>query len=81
MINKFKLVVKKELLYYLITFVVLALIMHFDLLSNPSARVELMKEKENYLHPFLYSFIVYSVILVLRIIINFISKIFEKKNK
>jgi hypothetical protein len=81
MIRKLKFVVIKEFLYYLITFVVLTLIMHFDILSDPSSRLELMKEKENYFHPFFYSFIVYSVMLVLRVIINFISKIFEKKSK
>ncbi len=79
MIEKFKLVVKKEFLYYLIILLILALIMHSDLLTNPLSRLEIMKEKENYSHPFLYSFIVYSVILVLRTIINFISNIFEKK--
>ena len=79
MIHKLKLALKKEVLYYLITLVVLALIMHFDLLSDPLSRLEIMKEKENYFHPFFYSFIVYSVMLVLRVIINFISKIFEKK--
>ena len=81
MINKLKLAIKKEVLYYLITLVILGLIMHIDLLSDPLSRLELMKEKENYFHPFLYSFIVYSVMLLLRIIINFISKIFEKKTK
>jgi NhaP-type Na+/H+ or K+/H+ antiporter len=81
MIRKLKLVVIREFLYYIIIFLLLALIMHSDLLSNPSARFELMKEKENYYHPFLYTFILYSVMLVLRTIINFISKIFEKKSK
>ncbi len=81
MLDKLKLVVKKEFLYYFIIFVVLALIMHSDLLSNPSSRLENMQEKENYFHPFLYSFIVYTVILILRTIINFTSKIFEKKSK
>lgn len=79
MIEKLKIAVKKELLYYLITLVVLSLIMHIDLLSDPSSRLEIMKEKGNYLHPFLYSFIVYGVILILRKTIDFISGIFEKK--
>jgi len=79
MIQKLKLALKKEFLFYFITLVVLSLIMHIDLLSDPSARLEIMKEKENYSHPFLYSFIVYSVILVLRKTIDFISGIFEKK--
>jgi len=78
--QKLKLLAKKEILYYLVTLIVLALIMHFDLLSDPLARIEAMKEKGNYFHPFIYSFVVYSVMLVLRIIIDLISKIFEKKS-
>ena len=81
MIAKLKLLAIKEILYYLIIFLILALLMHSDLLSDPFARLEIMQEKENYSHPFFYSFIVYSVILILRIIINFVSKIFEKKSK
>lgn len=81
MIAKLKLLVIKEILYYLIIFLILALIMHSDLLSNPLSRLEIMQEKENYSHPFFYSFIVYSVVLILRTIINFVSKIFEKKSK
>jgi len=79
MIKKFKHVLKREIFYYLLTLLILALIMHFDLLSNPSARFELMQEKENYTHPFLYSFIIYSVILIFRKIIDFIMGLFEKK--
>jgi len=80
MIHKLKLALKKEFIYYLITLVVLALLIHSDLLSDPAARLETMKEKENYLHPFLYSFFVYFVMLVLRSIINIVSKFFEKKS-
>ena len=79
MIHKLKLFLKKEFLYYLITLVVLALLIHSDLLSDPASRLETMKEKKNYFHPFLYAFVVYSVMLVLRSIINIVSKIFEKK--
>jgi hypothetical protein len=79
MIAKLKLALKREFLYYITIFVILALIMHIDLLSDPLSRLDLMKEKGNYSHPFFYTFILYSVILVLRSIINFVSKIFEKK--
>jgi len=80
MTKKLKQILKKEFLYYSVIFLILAFIMHSDLLSDPFSRLEIMQEKENYSHPFFYSFIVYSVILVLRIIINFVSKIFEKKS-
>jgi len=80
MIQKLKLALKKEFLYYLITLVLLTVIMHFDILTNPSSRLEIMQEKENYSHPFFYSFIVYSVFLILRKTIDFISGIFKTKN-
>jgi len=80
MIQKLKIAAKKEVLYYLITLVVLSLIMHIDLLSDPSYRFEVMKEKDNYSHPFLYSFIIYSVFLLIRITIDFIIVIFKRKS-
>jgi len=81
MINKFKHAIKKELLYYFLTLLVLALIMHIDLLSDPLSRLQMMQEKENYTHPFLYSFVIYFIILVLRKIIDFVAGILEKKKK
>ena len=80
MLEKVKLILKKEAIYYLITLLVLALIMHSDLLSDPSSRFNLMQEKGNYTHPFLYSFIIYIIILIIRKIIDFVGNIFEKKS-
>ena len=79
MVEKFKPVIKREMLYYLLTLLALALIMHIDLLSDPFARLDTMHEKGNYSHPFLYSFIIYVSILVLRKVIDFIIGIFERK--
>lgn len=79
MLEKFKLALKKEFLYYLLTLFALALIMHIDLLSDPLSRFHSMNEKGNYSHPFLYSAVVYGVILILRKTIDFIIGIFEKK--
>ena len=78
MLENFKHTIKKELIIYLLVVLVLTLIMHSNLLTNPSMRINLMYEKENYSHPFLYSFFVYSAILILRKIIDFISAIFTK---
>lgn len=78
MLENFKHTIKKELIIYLLVVLVLTLIMHSDLLTNPSMRINLMYEKENYSHPFLYSFFVYSAILILRKIIDFLSAIFTK---
>jgi len=78
MMEKFKLFLKKEILFYLGIFLILALVAHSDLLSNPSARVQMMFEKGNYLHPFFYSFVVYSVLLLIRKMLDFILGFFEK---
>jgi len=79
MIQKLKLAAKKEVLYYLITLIVLSLIMHIDLLSDPSSRLEIMKEKNNYSHIFLYSFVIYGVFFILRKVIDFVSGMFNNK--
>lgn len=80
MLERYKGTIKKEMLYYLLTLLLLALIMHIDLLSDPFARLETMQEKENYSHPFLYSFIVYSILFVLRKSIDLIVGLFTKKS-
>jgi len=77
---KFKNILKKEIFIYILTLFVLALIMHIDLLSEPFARFQAMEDKENFTHPFLYAFIVYAVILILRKVIDFIMGLFEKKS-
>ena len=79
MMEKFKLFIKREILFYMAILFVLALISHSDLLTNPLARFQLMSEKGNYAHPFLYSFIVYSILFIIRKIIDFIIGLFEKK--
>ena len=76
---KFKQALKRELLIYLSMLIALALIMHIDLLSDPSARFHAMQEKDNYTHPLLYSFVVYTVILILRKTIDFVTGLFQKK--
>lgn len=53
--------------------------MHSDLLSNPSARFDMMFEKENYAHPFLYTFIIYSIFFIIRKVLDFIIGLFENK--
>jgi len=80
MIEKFKSSIKRELLYYVITLIVLALIMHLDLLSDPLFRFEGMQSKGNYSHPFVYSFIIYFIILIIRKIIDFLTGMFQKKS-
>ncbi|RLA64904.1 MAG: hypothetical protein DRQ78_05695 [Epsilonproteobacteria bacterium] len=76
--EKFKLFIKKETLVYLVILFVLTLIMHSDLLSNPISRFQIMYEKGNYSHPFIYSFIVYIILLIIRKTLDFIIVLFEK---
>jgi len=77
--KKFKLAIKREILVYLAMLFVLSLLIHSDLLSDPSARFQLMTEKENYSHPFLYTFFVYSILFIIRKTLDFIIGLFEKK--
>jgi len=77
--EKFKLFIKREILFYLAILFVLALILHSDLLTDPSSRFQLMYKKGNYFHPFLYSFVVYIILLIIRKTLDFIIGFFEKK--
>ena len=78
MLEKNLAVLKRELLYYFLILLGLSLMFHSDLLSNPSARFDLMLDKENYFHPLIYSFVVYSSLLIIRKIIDFILGLFQK---
>ena len=79
MLKKFKLAIKRETLIYIAMLLVLTLVMHSDLLTNPSSRFEIMHEKGNYSHPFLYTFVIYSILFIIRKILDFIIGLFEKK--
>jgi len=72
-------ILKTELVIYTALLTVLIFLMHPDLLSDPTARLGLMQEKGNYIHPLLYTFFVYLIIFFIRAIINFIAKFFSKK--
>ena len=74
MINIFK----KELTIYTALLTVLIFMMHPDMLSDPTVRLGLMQEHENYIHPLLYTFFVYLILYFLRAIIDFVAKIFDK---
>ena len=81
MLQKFKLAFKREIFIYIAMILVLAVVMHIDLLSDPSSRFQTMYEKGNYSHPFLYTFFIYSIIFIVRKTIDFIISLFEIKNK
>ncbi|WP_345975991.1 hypothetical protein [Sulfurimonas sp. HSL3-7] len=69
---------KKELLIYLLTVVVSALIMHPDLLSTPLIRFDTMANRANYYHPFLFGLGVYLMIGIVRLIVVGLKKIMKR---
>ena len=77
--GKFKNAIKREIFVYLVMLFVLGLVMHSDLLSDPSSRFQMMHEKGNYSHPFLYTFFVYIILFLIRKTLDFIMGLFRKK--
>jgi len=77
--GKFTLAVKREILIYLAMLFVLSLVMHSELLGSPLLRFQMMQDKENYFHPLLYTFVIYSILFIFRKILDFILGLFEKK--
>jgi len=71
---------KRELVIYTALLTGLILLIHPDLLSKPTARLGLMQEMGNYIHPLLYTLFVYLVLYFFRAIFSFGKKmIFKKK--
>ncbi|QOP40982.1 hypothetical protein FJR03_04175 [Sulfurimonas marina] len=56
----------REVGIFISLLIFLAVVIHPDLLSNLSERFSLMYERENYFHPFIYTFIVYLLLSLLR---------------
>jgi len=71
---------KKQLLIYLITLVVLAIIQHPDLLISPLGRISNLPKAVVYgmgsFHPFIFAFIAYLFISLITFIFSLIKKIF-----
>ncbi|QFR48522.1 hypothetical protein FJR48_01780 [Sulfurimonas lithotrophica] len=72
-------ILKKELIIYTALLTLLVVLMHPDLLSHPTARLGLMQEKGNYIHPLLYTFFVYLILYFLRFVVRYIVKLVRKK--
>jgi len=68
----------KESLLYLTILVLLAFLMHPDLLSAPVERFTHMLERQNYIHPLLYAFLFYLLLMLLRLIFRGIKKILRR---
>lgn len=70
-----------ELIYFFVILFILALMQHSDLLSSPMTRVELMTEKQNYLHPMLWSAPVYIIVATVRVVIKYIVFLKNRSKK
>lgn len=73
--------IKIELIYFFVILLILALLQHSDLLYSPIARVILMAEKENYLHPLLWASVVYIIVGLFRLIVKYILFIKNRNRK
>jgi hypothetical protein len=71
-------ILKKETLYFIAILVVLALLQHPDLLTTPFARFTQIINDGNYFHPFLWTFLIYFIIGILRGVVKFILFIKKK---
>jgi hypothetical protein len=69
----------REILIYAAILLVLALLMHPDLLSDPAERMRLFGERGNFLHPLVYAGILYVLAGAARLIIRFVRRIGRKR--
>ena len=74
-------ILKKELTIYTALLTLLIVIMHPDMLSDPTIRLGLMQEKTNYIHPLLYTFFIYLVVYFFRAIFGFVLRLVKKEEK
>ncbi|DAB27388.1 MAG: hypothetical protein A2513_06090 [Sulfurimonas sp. RIFOXYD12_FULL_33_39] len=73
-------IIKNELIYFLLILLLLALLQHSDLLHSPIARINLMSEKGNYLHPLIWASGLYIIVILVRLIIKYILYLKNKKS-
>lgn len=72
-------ILRKEFIVYTALLTVLIFLMHPDLLSDPTARLGLMQEKANYIHPLLYTFFIYLILYFFRFAFSIVMKFIRKK--
>lgn len=69
---------KRELLIYLATVALAALLVHPDLLTDPASRVGMMFDRANYYHPLFFGLGIYLLIGVIRLIIRWGRKLLKR---
>lgn len=74
---------KKELLIFIIVFIVLALIQHPDLLSSPLTRLSELPTAGAYglgaVHPLVFALVGYLLLWIVRLVIRGVKKLFGSK--
>ncbi len=68
-----------ELTHFIVILVLLALVQHPDLLTDPLVRFEQMLQAGNFIHPLLWAFGVYLIVGVFRLIVNGIMRVVRKR--
>jgi hypothetical protein len=71
-------IIKRELVIYSAILLVLIIVMHPDMISDPATRLGAMQQHENYIHPLLYTFIVYLIVFALRALVGWVIGLFRK---
>ena len=66
---------KKELMIYVAIIILSAFVIHSDLFTDPLKRFEIMSERANYYHPFLFALVIYMVIGLGRLLVIGIKKL------
>jgi hypothetical protein len=67
--------ITKELLYYTLVLIILSLTIHKELLEQPAQFFNKMQEMHNYLHPFIWAFVVYLLVASFRWLFGIVMRL------
>jgi hypothetical protein len=73
-----KKVMIREVLIYSALLILLGVLMHPDLLTHLGERFSLMQERSNFIHPFIYAFIVYIILFLFRYVTKKLALLLKK---
>jgi len=71
--------VLKEGGFYLVLLAAFTLMMHPDLLTQPAERLTRMQTRGSWAHPFVYTLLIYLVVLIFRGIVRIAARIFGRR--
>ena len=69
-----KTIIKNELIIFLVLLFLLSIGAHNDLLHTPLKRLTLMYDEGNFIHPFLYTLLVYILFGIIRLSITWVKR-------